>query len=34
VSEIVIRDASENDVPAMNAIYNQYIVESHVSFDT
>ena len=34
MSEIVIRDASEDDVPAMNAIYNQYIVDSHVSFDT
>jgi phosphinothricin acetyltransferase len=34
MSEIVIRDATEDDVPAMNAIYNQYIVDSHVSFDT
>lgn len=28
-----IREAVESDVPAMNAIYNQYIVDSHVSFD-
>lgn len=29
-----IREAVESDVPAMNAIYNQYVVGSHVSFDT
>jgi L-amino acid N-acyltransferase YncA len=31
---MMIREAIESDVPAMNAIYNQYIVGSHVSFDT
>lgn len=30
---LVIRRAVENDVPAMNVIYNEYIVDSHVSFD-
>ena len=29
-----VRPAVEDDVPAMNAIYNDYIVDSHVSFDT
>jgi phosphinothricin acetyltransferase len=29
-----VREAIESDVPAMNTIYNQYIVDSHVSFDT
>ena len=29
-----IREATESDVPGMNAIYNQYIVGSYVSFDT
>jgi len=33
VSEVVIRRAIEPDVPALNAIYNGYIVDSHVSFD-
>jgi phosphinothricin acetyltransferase len=31
--DIVIRRAIEADVPAFNAIYNEYIVDSHVSFD-
>jgi len=31
---MVIRDATPEDVPALNAIYNRYIVGSHVSFDT
>jgi phosphinothricin acetyltransferase len=31
--EVVVRPAIEADVPAMNAIYNVYIVDSHVSFD-
>ncbi len=31
---IELRMASEADVPQMNAIYNTYIVDSHVSFDT
>ena len=30
----VVRPATEADVPALNAIYNTYIVDSHVSFDT
>ncbi|MGI9586109.1 MAG: GNAT family N-acetyltransferase [Acidimicrobiia bacterium] len=30
----MIREATESDIPEMNAIYNQYIVGSHVSFDT
>jgi phosphinothricin acetyltransferase len=34
VSEPTIRDATSGDVPAVNAIYNSYIVDSHVSFDT
>ena len=34
MSALVVRDATEADVPAMNAIYNEYIVDSHVSFDT
>jgi phosphinothricin acetyltransferase len=33
VTGVVIRRAVEDDVPAMNAIYNLYIVDSHVSFD-
>lgn len=33
MSDLVIRRASEADVPDMNAIYNEYIVDSHVSFD-
>ena len=31
---VVIRAATEADVEAFNAIYNEYIVDSHVSFDT
>ena len=31
---VTIRRANEADVPALNAIYNEYIVDSHVSFDT
>ncbi len=34
MSEGLIRPAVADDVPAMNAIYNEYIVDSHVSFDT
>lgn len=34
MSEVVIRAATEDDVGALNAIYNTYIVDSHVSFDT
>ena len=34
MSDVVIRRAIEADVPEMNAIYNEYIVDSHVSFDT
>lgn len=34
MTEVVIRDATEHDVPAFNVIYNEYIVDSHVSFDT
>jgi phosphinothricin acetyltransferase len=30
---VVIRRAVETDVPEINAIYNEYIVDSHVSFD-
>jgi phosphinothricin acetyltransferase len=33
MSDLVIRRAIEADVPEMNAIYNEYIVDSHVSFD-
>ena len=32
--EPTVRDATPGDVPAVNAIYNSYIVDSHVSFDT
>lgn len=31
---VLVRPATEADVPAINAIYNTYIVGSHVSFDT
>ena len=31
---VVVRPATEDDVVALNAIYNEYIVDSHVSFDT
>jgi len=30
----MIRPATAADVPALNNIYNEYIVDSHVSFDT
>ncbi|MCL1601614.1 MAG: N-acetyltransferase family protein [Actinomycetia bacterium] len=33
MSDLVIRRAIEADIPEMNAIYNEYIVDSHVSFD-
>lgn len=33
MSDVVIRRAIEADVPDMNSIYNEYIVDSHVSFD-
>lgn len=33
MSNLVIRKAVEADVPAMNSIYNKFIVGSHVSFD-
>ena len=33
MSDVVIRRAIEADVPEINAIYNAYIVDSHVSFD-
>jgi phosphinothricin acetyltransferase len=33
MNDVVIRRAIEADVPEMNAIYNAYIVDSHVSFD-
>ncbi len=32
--DIELRMATEADVPQMNALYNEYIVDSHVSFDT
>ena len=34
MTDVGIRDAVVADVPAMNRIYNEYIVDSHVSFDT
>ena len=34
MKDVVIRPAIEADVPAINSIYNEYIVDSHVSFDT
>ena len=34
MTDALIRPATDADVPAMNAIYNEYIVDSHVSFDT
>lgn len=33
MTEPVIRLAIEADIPEINAIYNRYIVDSHVSFD-
>lgn len=34
MNELRVRDATPGDVSAINAIYNSYIVDSHVSFDT
>ena len=34
MSELRIRDAAPGDASAINAIYNTFIVDSHVSFDT
>jgi L-amino acid N-acyltransferase YncA len=34
VTEVVVRAATSDDVPWLNRIYNTYIVDSHVSFDT
>lgn len=34
MKDVVIRPAVEADVPSINSIYNEYIVGSHVSFDT
>lgn len=34
MTNVTVRVASTADVPALNAIYNDYIVDSHVSFDT
>jgi len=34
VSDATVRVACAADIPALNAIYNDYIVDSHVSFDT
>jgi phosphinothricin acetyltransferase len=34
VTDLRLRSATAADVPAINAIYNEYIVDSHVSFDT
>ena len=34
MKDVVIRSAIEADVPSINSIYNEYIVDSHVSFDT
>ena len=34
MTDLRIRSATAADVPAINAIYNEYIVDSHVSFDT
>ena len=33
MSVAIIRRATEADVPSMNTIYNEYIVDSHMSFD-
>jgi len=33
MSHLVIRSVEPSDVPRVNAIYNTYIVDSHVSFD-
>ena len=34
MSQLRVRDAMPGDAAAINAIYNTYIVDSHVSFDT
>jgi len=34
LTSVGVRAATEADVGALNAIYNEYIVDSHVSFDT
>lgn len=34
MTDVSVRKASVADIPALNAIYNEYIVGSHVSFDT
>ncbi len=34
MTDVSVRTASVADVPALNAIYNEYIADSHVSFDT
>ncbi len=34
MTEVAIRAATVDDVPGFNRIYNTYIVDSHVSFDT
>lgn len=34
MSDVRVRPATEADVPVLNAIYNGYIVDSHISFDT
>jgi L-amino acid N-acyltransferase YncA len=34
MTKLVVRAATSDDVPSLNRIYNTYIVDSHVSFDT
>lgn len=34
MNDVSIRAAQVGDVPSLNTIYNSYIVDSHVSFDT
>lgn len=34
MNEVIVRDATPGDASALNDIYNTYIVDSHVSFDT
>lgn len=34
MTNVVVRAATSDDVPRLNRIYNTYIVDSHVSFDT
>ena len=33
MTEVIVRPATAEDGPAVNAIYNEFIVDSHVSFD-